>query len=188
MVQGKRPAGARVCVYDAEGYQVAAGIAEQLASEGLQVELLTPFDVLSPACDETLEGPLLRRRVHEAGVAVRRNVTVTGVEQGRIAAEDEFGNPLELATNAIVIVTQRVSDDALYRELIADEELLRAEGIEGVYRIGDCISPRHTADAVFDGHRLAREIDSENPALPLPHRRELPSPARAAEILGSRGG
>jgi dimethylamine/trimethylamine dehydrogenase len=186
VVEGKRPAGARVCVYDAEGYQVAAGIAEQLASEGLQVELLTPFDVLSPACDETLEGPLLRRRVHEVGVTVRRNVTVTGIEQGRIAAEGEFGNPLEVATDGIVIVTQRVSDDALYGALITDEELLRADGIEGVYRIGDCVSPRHTADAVFDGHRLAREIDSENPALPLPHLRELPSPARAAQALSSQ--
>jgi dimethylamine/trimethylamine dehydrogenase len=47
------------------------------------------------------------------------------------------------------------------------------------------VSPRHVADAVFDGHRLGREIDSEDPAVPLPHRRELPSPARAAELLGA---
>ena len=183
MVDGKRPAGRRVCVYDTEGYQVAAALAEQLASEGLSVELVTPFDVVAPACDETLEGPLLRRRIHDAGVSARRNVTVTGVEQGRIAAEDEFGEPLELEADAIVLVTQRVSDDALYLELTADEEALRAEGVEAVYRVGDCVSPRHAADAVFDGHRLGREIDSENPAVPLPHRRELPSPARAAEAL-----
>ena len=69
--RGKRPAGRRVCVYDAEGYQVAAALAEQLASEGLSVELATPFDVVAPACDETLEGPLLRRRIHDAGVSPR---------------------------------------------------------------------------------------------------------------------
>jgi dimethylamine/trimethylamine dehydrogenase len=28
------------------------------------------------------------------------------------------------------------------------------------------------SEAVFDGHRLAREIDSENPAVPLPYIRE----------------
>ena len=27
-------------------------------------------------------------------------------------------------------------------------------------------------DCIFDGHRLAREIDSENPAIPLPFIRE----------------
>jgi dimethylamine/trimethylamine dehydrogenase len=186
MVEEKRPPGERVVVYDAEGYHVAAGIAEHLAGEGFRVELATPFDVVSPACDETLEGPLLRRRLHEAGVTAHRNVTVTRVDPGRIAAEGEFGEPLELEADAIVLVTQRVSDDALYLELSSDPEALAAEGVEAVYRIGDCASPRHAADAVFDGHRLAREIDSENPAVPLPHRRELPSPARAGPLVSSR--
>jgi dimethylamine/trimethylamine dehydrogenase len=185
MAAGKRPPGRRVCVYDAEGYQVGAAVAEQLVSEGFDVELVTPFDIVAPSCDETLEGPLLRRRIHDAGVAVRRNVTVTLVEPGRLGAEGEFGDRLELDADAIVLVTQRVSDDAVYLELTADEDTLRAEGVEAVYRIGDCVSPRHVADAVFDGHRLGREIDSEDPAVPLPHRRELPSPARAAELLGA---
>ena len=63
-----------------------------------------------------------------------------------------------------MLVTQRISDDALYHELRADEERLAAEGIEAVYRIGDCVAPQLIADAIFDGHRLAREIDGENPA------------------------
>ena len=41
-----------------------------------------------------------------------------------------------------------------------------------LYRIGDCVAPRLIADVIFDGHRLAREIDSENPAVPLPYKRE----------------
>jgi len=48
----------------------------------------------------------------------------------------------------------------------------RAEKIEGLYRIGDCVAPQLIADAIFDGHRLAREIDSADPARPLPSRRE----------------
>jgi hypothetical protein len=31
--------------------------------------------------------------------------------------------------------------------------------VRAVYRIGDCVVPLLIADAVFDGHRLAREID-----------------------------
>ena len=41
-----------------------------------------------------------------------------------------------------------------------------------VYRIGDCVAPRIVADVLFDGHRLGREIDSADPARPLPFRRE----------------
>jgi dimethylamine/trimethylamine dehydrogenase len=73
-----------------------------------------------------------------------------------------------------VLVTQRVSDEALYLELTAGRDTLEAAGIEAVYRIGDCVAPRLIADAIWDGHRLGREIDSPDPAHPLPHLRERP--------------
>jgi len=41
-----------------------------------------------------------------------------------------------------------------------------------LYLIGDASAPRMIVDSVFDGHRLAREIDSPNPAMPLPFIRE----------------
>ncbi|MBE3140239.1 MAG: hypothetical protein IMZ53_06620, partial [Thermoplasmata archaeon] len=75
--------------------------------------------------------------------------------------------------DSIVLVTSRLPDDVLYRELISDPSSLLRAGIKGVYRIGDCFAPRmFVADAVFDGHRLAREIDTDNPAEPLPYLRE----------------
>jgi hypothetical protein len=33
-------------------------------------------------------------------------------------------------------------------------------------------APQLIADCIFDGHRLAREIDSADPATPLPYLRE----------------
>lgn len=32
------------------------------------------------------------------------------------------------------------------------------------------------SEAIFDGHRLAREIDAEDPAQPSPYRRERADP------------
>jgi dimethylamine/trimethylamine dehydrogenase len=52
------------------------------------------------------------------------------------------------------------------------EQALRETGVHGVYRIGDCLAPRLIADCIFYGHRLAREIDTEDPARPLPYVRE----------------
>jgi dimethylamine/trimethylamine dehydrogenase len=73
-----------------------------------------------------------------------------------------------------VLVTQRRSNEALFRELKDSIGLdaLKAEGVEALYRIGDCEAPRLIADAIFSGHRLAREIDSDDPAVPLPFKRE----------------
>jgi dimethylamine/trimethylamine dehydrogenase len=172
MVEGKVPPGERVLVFDCEGYFTGAGLAEKLAADGFRIELVTPFERIAPVCDETLEGPLLRQHLHEVGVRQRTGVLLTGIEAGRVAARDEFGETLELEADAVVLVTQRLSNESLYLELKRDEEALRAEGIEAVYRIGDCVAPRLISEAIFDGHRLAREIDSENPALPLPYRRE----------------
>ncbi len=133
---------------------------------------MTPLEQVAPICDETLEGPRLRRRLHEAGVGMQRGVTIGGIEPGLVACATEFDDPLELAADAVVLVTQRLSNEQLYLELAADPAALRAEGVEAVYRAGDCVAPRMIADAVFDGHRLAREIDSENPAVPRPYLRE----------------
>jgi dimethylamine/trimethylamine dehydrogenase len=80
----------------------------------------------------------------------------------------------EWGVDAVVLVTQRRSNEALYRELkdSVGIDALQGEGITGFYRIGDCVAPRLVADCVFDGHRLAREIDSDNPEVPLPFKRE----------------
>ncbi|MGZ4430217.1 MAG: oxidoreductase, partial [Gaiellales bacterium] len=166
LLHGKRPPGRRVVVYDAEGYFMAAGLAELLAGEDRQVELVTGFDVVAPFCQETLEDALVKQRLHEMGVTMRRGVTVTGIEPGAVTCQDEFGGPLRLAADGIVLVTQRVSDDALYHELDGT--------LPAVYRVGDCVAPRLLADAIFDGHRLAREIDAEQPEVALPFLRERP--------------
>jgi dimethylamine/trimethylamine dehydrogenase len=176
VMAGKRPPAGRVVVYDAEGYFVASGIAELLADEGLEVHLVTSHDVVSPISDLTLEGPMLRQHLHEAGVLAHRGVTILAVEPGRVSGEDEFEEPWSLDADGIVLVTQQVSDDALYHELVTDPSALATNGIEAVYRIGDCVAPRMISEAIFDGHRLAREIDGPDPSIPLPFDRERELP------------
>jgi dimethylamine/trimethylamine dehydrogenase len=172
MLEGKTPPGGSMVVYDAEGYFTGAGLAEKLAGDGFAVELVSCLDKVAPVCDETLEGPLLRQHLHEIGVGQRAGVVLTGIEPGRLTATDEFGDALELTADAVVLVTQRLSNEELYLELKGDEQALRAEGIEALHRIGDCVAPRIVAEAIFDGHRLAREIDSEDPDVALPYKRE----------------
>jgi dimethylamine/trimethylamine dehydrogenase len=174
MLEGKRPPGDRVVVYDGEGYFMAPGLAELLALEGHEVELVTSLHEISPFSDETLEQTFLRRRLHELGIAMREEAVVTAIEPGRISAEHELGGAVELETDAIVLVTQRLSNESLYLELKEEPDALAEAAIEGLYRVGDCVAPQLIADAIFDGHRLAREIDSDDPARPLPWVRERP--------------
>jgi dimethylamine/trimethylamine dehydrogenase len=172
MCEGKRPPGPRVVVYDTDGYYVAPGLAEVLVGEGYEVHLVTPFPVVSPVSDETLEGELLRRHLHDLGIQMHRDVTVTSLDSTSVRGEDEFGEPWSMAADATVLVTSQVADDELYQELSADPAALAAAGIEALYRIGDCLAPRMISESVFDGHRLAMEIESADPSVPLPYDRE----------------
>jgi dimethylamine/trimethylamine dehydrogenase len=174
LLEGKRPLGRRAVVYDGEGYFMAPGIAELLASEGHDVELVTSLHEVSPFSYETLEQAFLRRRLHELGVRTREETVVTQIESGWILAEHELEGPARVEADGVVLVTQRLSNEALYLELKEDPAALEAAGIEGLYRVGDCVAPQLIADAIFDGHRLAREIDTEDPARPLPWLRERP--------------
>jgi len=170
MVDGRRPPGSRVCVIDYEGYFTGAGIAEVLRAEGHEVELLTCFDLVAHYCDQTLEGVRLRRRLHDLGIAAHRGSMATAVDPGGVDAVDEFGAPFRVEADGVVLVTQRMSDDALHRALTSGPKM----GVEAVHAIGDCVAPRLIADAIFDGHRLGREIDSADPSRPLPYLRERP--------------
>jgi dimethylamine/trimethylamine dehydrogenase len=169
---GQRPPGPRVVVYDTDGYYVAPGVAELLAAEGFEVSVVTTFDVLSPVSDQTLEGDMLRAHLHRAGVSVRPATTITAVSPGSVTGHDRLGVPWSAACDGVVLVTQQASQDALYTELAEDPDALAAAGIGGLYRIGDAVAPRMISEAIFDGHRLAREIDAEDPAQPAPFRRE----------------
>ena len=174
MVAGARPEGRRVAILDCEGYFTGPGLAEVLRAEGYEVTFVTPYDVVAPTCDQTLEGLRLRLHLHALGIALRTGLTPTEILDGGVRVEDGVGRPLEIEADATVLVTQRLSDDALYLDLTADAEALAAAGIDGVYRIGDCVAPRLIADAIFDGHRLGREIDGPDPAVALPYLRERP--------------
>jgi dimethylamine/trimethylamine dehydrogenase len=166
VLEGKRPPGDRVVVYDADGYFAGPGVAELLAQRGHRVELVTGYDTIAPFAAETLEDALTRERLHAAGVGLLRSTVVTAVEPGVIQVAGEFGDPASIPADAVVLVTQRCSRDELFHEL---------EGtLPAVYRVGDCVAPRLLADAIFDGHRLAREVDQPDPAVALPFLRERP--------------
>ena len=171
---GERPPEGRVVVYDTDGYFVAPGVAELLAGEGYDVHLVTPLDKVSPVSDDTLEGDMLRQHLHDLGVTFHTNVALHQVEDGKVLGTTTWGDAWSTSVRGTVLVTQQRSEDSLYRDLVADPDALREAGISAVHAIGDAVAPRMPSEAVFDGHRLAREIESGDPMVPRPWLRERP--------------
>jgi len=162
------------------------------------VTLATPFSGAAPYTDWTLEGPNLRRMMRAKGIAERLSTWVERVETSgnalAVALYDLYrdgprrtdspaagtlprraGTAVEqFACDSVILCTARKSNDALYRALKARMSEWPARGLRGVHRAGDCLAPRYLADAVFDGHRLAREFDDPDPERPRAIIRERP--------------
>src|SRR5919106_847927 len=176
MHDGKEVPGDRVVIIDHDGYYMGVSLAEKLAMEGKQVTIITHLGHIAPYMHFTLEAPNQHRRLHQLKVEIVTMQMPTKIESGGVTTAHVFDEEhlTEWDADSVVLVTQRRSNEALYRELKdrVGIDALQEEGITGFYRIGDCVAPRLTADCVFDGHRLAREIDSENPDVPLPFIRE----------------
>jgi dimethylamine/trimethylamine dehydrogenase len=176
VLAGEEPVGDPVLVYDCEGYFMGVGITELLAARGRRVRYVTPLAVVGPFLDHTEEGIPVRQRLADLGVETLVDTELVSIGAGDCLIR-AFGRERTVDAGAVVLVTARASNDALYRELRADPGPL-----EAVFAIGDCVAPRLIADCVFDGHRLAREIDSPDPARALPYVRE-----RALAALTNRG-
>lgn len=152
--------GPRVVVYDCEGYFMGVGMAELLAARGHAVTVVTPLAAAGPFLDRTFEGDHARRRLHALDCAVILETELTEVADGSCVTRHAFGDLAEIAADTVVLVTARRPRDELRLEL------------RDVYAVGDCVAPRLLADCIFDGHRLAMEIEEPDPMVPARVRRE----------------
>ena len=179
--------GDHVVVYDTDGYFTAVAMAELLMGAGKRVTMITPFPNLGPYLFLTGEAFKINRELRAAGVEIIPSHVVLEIDGTTLGGVNAWTpDPVSWTADSVVLVTQREPCDQLYHELDADRDRLKAEEIEALYRIGDCVAPRLIADCIFDGHRLAREIDTENPAVPLPYLREVAS--RPTDLAAVGGG
>ena len=116
----------------------------------------------------------MRPLLEELGVELLMEHMVTAVAPGEVTIEHGFNNRVRsIPAGATVMTTQRIPNTDLWDSVEQAVSTAPEESRPQLFRIGDCVSPRMlVADAIFDGHRLAREIDSADPAVPLPFIRE----------------
>ena len=132
MLEGK-PCGEHVLVHDCEGYFMGVGIAEKLALEGKRVTYVTTNSHPGQYMHYTGEMARLHARLHELHIELvteryLAEIRPDGVRAVSVWVEEDAR---ELAADSVVLVTQRLSNDSLWRELQAEPEALEREGIEG---------------------------------------------------------
>ena len=138
-------------------------IAEKLRLDGLDVLLVTSASCLSPDTDRTLEQDRIQTQALELGVELVVSHRVTSFDGDNITIACAYsGKESTRACRTLVPVTSREPNDDIYMELSSDAERLRDAGILSLSRIGDCAAPGMIAQAVFAGHRYARELGAND--------------------------
>jgi dimethylamine/trimethylamine dehydrogenase len=184
LMAGKRPSG-RVVLFDDDHYYMGGVLAELLAGSGASVTLVTPSAFVSEWTRNTLEQGAIHRRLAGLGVEIVLNRTVKRIFEDSVTTACVYtGAEQTLPAGAVVLVTSRQPDDALWQGLKARRDDWGAKGIRSIKVIGDAEAPAPIAWATYAGHRFARELDEPDRGDALPFRREVA--ALAADARSDR--
>jgi dimethylamine/trimethylamine dehydrogenase len=158
LMDGNLPTG-RVTLYDDDHFYLGGVLAELLAQNGCDVTLVTPAPLVSYWTQFTLEQSKIQTRLMKLGIKLIPQTLLSEIGSDFVTLSHALtAETIELPREAIVLITDRMSNDNLYHELqpaLVDGRLM------SLRLIGDAEAPNIIAQAVFSGHLAAREFDEE---------------------------
>jgi dimethylamine/trimethylamine dehydrogenase len=161
IMDGLRPEMGPVVVFDDDHYYMGSMMADLLAGEGYQVTLATPGLCVSSWTEYTLEQQHIEKRLVGLGVEILPRHSVIALSGGAVDLVNLVTGESVKRPGALVLVTMRLPNGTLHYALMNEPDKLKTTGIKSVRRIGDCYGPATIAAAVYEGHRYARELDTD---------------------------
>lgn len=141
-----------VLIYDDEHYVMGGALAEKLLLAGHEVTLITPSLMVSEWTLMTDEQHFVQSRLLKMGLKTVFARKISSVQTGALRCACIYsGETSVYEFDNLLLVTGRVPRDILFREL-------ETKGFSRpMARVGDCLAPSYIADAVYRGHKFARE-------------------------------
>lgn len=141
-----------IVIIDEEGTWIAGSIAEQLATNGYQVHLVSPTASLFGQITIYSKVALIPR-LRELGVQIHLACEVNTDSKNTIIKSSMSGHRMEISDClTIVDCGPRKANDGLYHTVNIDES-------NRIHIIGDALSPRSVAEATFEGNAIGVFLD-----------------------------
>lgn len=157
MREGCQLPSGHVLIYDDDHYYMGGLLAELLSQNGCKVSLATSAPLVSYWSQFTLEQERIEKRLLQLGVRLFTRHSLSSIQPAAITLNSiGSGNDITMECEAVVLVTDRLPNDALFYELAPALEDGR---LRSLTRIGDAEAPNIIAQAVFSGHLAARNFD-----------------------------
>jgi hypothetical protein len=147
-----RSLGKKVLILDETAAYLSFGLAEVLASAGAEVEVVTPHMFAAEDVFRTSEMPFLFGRLAKASVQITSQEMIDRVEGDRAEIRGIWDSRTRAVSgvSTFVIATSRAPNNELYEEI---KDLFK-----GVRHVGDALAPRRTAEVIYEGEKLGREL------------------------------
>ncbi len=156
---GTLPKSGPVVIYDDDQIYLGGVLAENLSELGYEVIFVSPASMVSPWTEHTLEQSHIQKSLIERGVVLKMGLKLARVTDGGCAVSCVYsGQEQNLECGAVVLVTERVRQTALYDSLRAEKQAGNAD-INTLELLGDAAMPGLIADAVYSGHMAARNFE-----------------------------
>lgn len=171
----------RVLIFDDDHYYMGGVLAEELTKHGHKVRLVTPGSLVSAWTANTLEIDDIQRRIREAGIAVDTGRALVEIGAAEVRTACVYtGSEATTAADAVVLVTARLPNDALFTALRQRIAEWPPHGVRSVQCAGDAWAPTTIAGAVWSGRRYAEDFDRPGPpSRERGYRREYTALAKA---------
>ena len=143
-----------ILIYDDDHYFMAGALAEKYLIAGHQVTYLSPSMTISSWTEMTNEQSFIQSRLLSKGIRSVFGQILSNIDKNQLTTLCPYtGQTFDHPFINLLLVTSRQSSALLFEQLSS----------RNVTRIGDCLAPSSIADAVYSGHKFAREF-GEDPA------------------------
>lgn len=144
--------GERVVIVDTQGTAPASVVAEFLADQGKQVEIVTGLNWVGAYINPTVWNHLYERLIGK-GVTMSPMTGVTRIGEDSVevyhVVNPEITRIIE-SVDSVVMAAGGKANDGLYQELVGK--------VEGLHAVGDCAQPRDIEMATYNAHKVAVAI------------------------------
>ena len=148
-----------ILIYDDDHYIMAGALAEKFMLAGHRVTYLTSATTISSWTAMTDEQEFIQAKLLSMGIETGFAQKIERIDKYTLYTCSIYNDGSFVHTfENLILVTGRKSNDDLFNKLTIPAS-----------RIGDCLVPSSIADAVYSGHKFAREF-GEDPAQLVPKR------------------
>lgn len=166
----------RVLIYDDEHYMMGGALAEKFLQAGLDVTYLTPHAMISSWTVMTDEQDFIQSKLLRMGIKPVFNQLIERIDSNELHTHQHYTDQTSLhGFDHLVLVTGRIANGDLNAPIDTHTT-----------RIGDCLVPSSIADAVYSGHKFAREFDEDPKTLICKRERAILQALPAVELAHSR--